>query len=92
MSEGGNFNEDDSNIPEAIELIRDSENQRRNTVIAFGAFINSNKDLNRTENIHNEIAKNLRADSQEIDENNDADPEEMVQRDPDDMKKSLDNI
>ena len=92
MSEGGNFNEDDSNLPEAIELIRDSENLRRNTVSGFGEFINSNKNLNRTKNIHNKIAKNLREDSQEIDENNDADPEEMVQRDQDDMQKSLDNI
>ncbi len=92
MSEGGNFNEDDSNLPEAIELIRDSENLRRNTVSGFGEFINSNKNLNRTKNIHNKIAKNLREDSQEIDENNDADPEEIVQRDQDDMQKSLDNI
>ena len=93
MSENGDLNEDNSNIPEAIELVRDSENTRRNTVSEFGEYRNYNKNLNRTQNIHNEIAKNLRADSQEeMDENNDADPEELVQRDPDEMNKTIGDV
>jgi amino acid permease len=93
MSENGDLNEDNSNIPEAIELVRDSENTRRNTVSEFGEYRNYNKNLNRTQNIHIEIAKNLRADSQEeMDENNDADPEELVQRDPDEMNKTIGDV
>ena len=45
-------------------------------------------------NMHNKIAKNLDEDDfqEEIDENNDAEPEELAARDDDDMNKSLDDI
>ena len=82
--------ENNSKNPEAIELVRDSEEIRRNTVSTFG--FGKNK-LNQTSNIHNRIAQNLADDSQETtDENNDADPEELNQQDPDEMNKTLDYI
>ena len=82
--------ENNSKNPEAIELVRDSEEIRRNTVSTFG--FGKNK-LNQTSNIHNQIAQNLADDSQETtDENNDADPEELNQQDPDEMNKTLDYI
>ena len=83
--------ENNSKNPEAIELVRDSEEIRRNTVSTFG-FGKNNK-LNQTSNVHNQIAQNLAEDSQETtDENNDADPEELNQQDPDEMNKTLDYI
>ena len=50
--------------------------------------------LGGTMNMHNKIAKNLDEDDfqEEIDENNDAEPEELAARDDDDMNKSLDDI
>ncbi len=92
MSELDDYTIDSENKPEALELVRDSEDFRRNTVSTFGFAKNNNK-MNQTLNAHNEIARNLNADYQiETDENNDADPEELNQRDPDDMNKTLDDI
>ena len=51
--------------------------------------------LGGTMNMHNKIAKNLAEDDfqEEVDENNDAEPEELAARDDDDdMNKSLDDI
>ena len=50
--------------------------------------------LNNTMNMHNKIAKNLAEDDfqEELDENNDAEPEELAARNDDDMNKSLDDI
>jgi amino acid permease len=43
--------------------------------------------------MHNKIAENLAEDSQEeIDENNDAEPEELIRHDEDDMNKTVDDI
>ena len=68
------FDEDNSKNPEAIELVRDSDNYHRKTVSAFGF---GNRNLNQTSNFHNQIAQNLAGENEEeeIDENNDADPE-----------------
>ena len=82
---------ENSNNPEAIELVRDSEYTRRNTVNVIN--FNKSSNLNQELNFHNEIAKNLRYDSQEeVDENNDADPEKLVQRDSDEMNKTLGDV
>ena len=79
-----------------VGIIRESDNTRRNTVSIVG-FGNQNnltaKGLNQTVNAHNKIAKNLADDDQEeIDENNDAEPEELDAHSPDDMNKTLDDI
>ena len=81
----------------SVGIVRDSDDARRNTVsiVNFGQGNNANvrKGLNQTLKAHNKIAQNLADDSQEeIDENNDAEPEELVARDPDDMNKTLDDI
>ena len=79
----------------SVGIVRDSDNTRRNTVsiVNFGLGNNPQKGLNQTLNAHNKIAQNLADDSQEeVDENNDAEPEDLVQRDPDDMNKTLDDI
>ena len=80
----------------SVGIVRESDNERRNTVsiVNFGKGNNPQRGLNQTLNAHNKIAQNLAADDsqEEVDENNDAEPEELVQRDPDDMNKTLDDI
>ena len=80
----------------SVGIARESEDTRRNTVsiVNFAQGINKPKrGLNQTINAHNKIAQNLAYDSQaEIDENNDAEPEELNARDPNDMNKTLDDI
>ena len=80
----------------SVGIMRDSDNQGRNTV-SVSNFAESSqkkrKGLNQTLNVQNKIAQNLANDSQEEpDENNDAEPEELYDRDPDDMNKTLDDI
>ena len=78
----------------SMGIVRESDNDRRNTVnvVNFGQG-QKGKNLNQTLNAHNRIAQNLADDSrEEIDENNDAEPEELLQKDPDDMNKTLDDI
>ena len=78
----------------SMGIVRESDNDRRNTVnvVNFGQG-KKGKALNQTLNAHNRIAQNLADDSrEEIDENNDAEPEELLQKDPDDMNKTLDDI
>jgi amino acid permease len=78
----------------SMGIERESYNDRRNTVnvVNFGQG-QKGKNLNQTLNAHNRIAQNLADDSrEEIDENNDAEPEELLQKDPDDMNKTLDDI
>ena len=83
-----------------VGIIRESDNTRRNTIsiVGFGNQNNENnltrKGLNQTINAHNRIAKNLAEDDdqEETDENNDAEPEELDARSPDDMNKTLDDI
>lgn len=43
------------------------------------------------QDMHNQIAKNLNV-NEEINENNDADPEELIQRSPEEMNKTVDDI
>ena len=80
----------------SVGIARESEDTRRNTVsiVNFAQGINKPKrGLNQTINAHNKIAQNLAYDSQaEIDENNDAEPEDLNARDPNDMNKTLDDI
>ena len=78
----------------SMGIVRESDNDHRNTVnvVNFGQ-VKKGKALNQTLNAHNRIAQNLADDSrEEIDENNDAEPEELLQKDPDDMNKTLDDI
>ena len=89
-----NINEDISNLNE-LGLIRDSQNASSNRV-NNSDYSNKNNNLtflNNTLNMHNKIAENLAEDSQEeIDENNDAEPEELIRHDEDDMNKTVDDI
>ena len=91
-----NFLNNSQNQFNSVGLARESDNTRRNTVsiVNFGISNKSTKKgLNQTINAHNKIAENLAKDSEnEIDENNDAEPEELIQRNPDDMNKTLDDI
>ena len=78
----------------SMGIVCESDTDRRNTVniINIGQG-QKGKNLNQTLNAHNRIAQNLADDSrEEIDENNDAEPEELLQKDPDDMNKTLDDI
>ena len=78
----------------SMGIVRESDNDHRNTVnvVNFGQG-QKGENLNQTLNAHNRIAQNLADDSrEEIDENNDAEPEELLQKDPDDMNKTLDDI
>ena len=91
MNDLGEYNEDPEDNPENIELVRDSNEERRNTVSTFGFIQNMNKG-HITLNPHNTIARKLEEDSQEeLDENNDADPEELFQHNSDE-NNSLDDI
>ena len=87
-------NEDIANLNE-LGLIRDSQNASSNRV-SNSDYSNKKNNLtflNNTLNMHNKIAENLAEDSQEeIDENNDAEPEELIQHDEDDMNKTVDDI
>ncbi len=89
-----NINEDLSNFNE-LGLIRDSQNASSNRVnnSDYSNKKNNLTFLNNTLNMHNKIAENLAEDSQEeIDENNDAEPEELIRHDEDDMNKTVDDI
>ena len=89
-----NINEDISNLNE-LGLIRDSQNASSNRVnnSDYSNKKNNLTVLNNTLNMHNKIAENLAEDSQEeIDENNDAEPEELIRHDEDDMNKTVDDI
>ena len=94
--EDENFLNNSQNQFDSVGIARESDNTRRNTVsiVNFGISNKSTKKgLNQTINAHNKIAENLAKDSEnEIDENNDAEPEELIQRNPDDMNKTLDDI
>ena len=89
-----NINEDISNLNE-LGLIRDSQNASSNRVnnSDYSNKKNNLTFLNNTLNMHNKITENLAEDSQEeIDENNDAEPEELIRHDEDDMNKTVDDI
>ena len=89
-----NINEDISNLNE-LGLIRDSQNASSNRVnnSDYSNKKNNLTFLNNTLKMHNKIAENLAEDSQEeIDENNDAEPEELIRHDEDDMNKTVDDI
>jgi len=97
--------EEDNKISEGMNnlnelgLIRDSNNNSNNFNLKINdssnikANINNRTVLSNSVNIHNKIAHDLADDSQEeIDENNDAEPEELAPREDDDMNKSLDDL
>ena len=88
------INEDMSKFNE-LGLMRDIDfvNQNYLQDSDKGKF-NSNKTvLNATLKIPNKLSANLREDSQEeLDENNDAEPEEIVGRDPQELNKTLDDM
>ena len=81
----------------SVGIMRDSDNSGRNTVSITNLGESDpqkrKKGFNQTLNIRNQIAQNLAKDSgEEEDENNDAEPEELYERDKDDMNKTLDDI
>ena len=90
--EDENFLNNSQNQFNSVGIERESRNTV--TIVNFGVSKPSpKKGLNQTINAHNKIAENLAKDSEdETDENNDAEPEELIQRNPDDMNKTLDDI
>ena len=90
--EDENFLNNSQNQFNSVGIERESRNTV--TIVNFGVSKPSTKKgLNQTINAHNKIAENLAKDSEdETDENNDAEPEELIQRNPDDMNKTLDDI
>ena len=90
--EDENFLNNSQNQFNSVGIDRESRNTV--TIVNFGVSKPSTKKgLNQTINAHNKIAENLAKDSEdETDENNDAEPEELIQRNPDDMNKTLDDI
>ena len=86
--ESKKLNKDISNLDE-LGLIDSSRRPSQNTSIDYKVKNNHTTFFN----MHNKIAENLAEDSQEeIDENNDAEPEELIQHDDDDMNKTVDDI
>ena len=86
--ESKKLNKDISNLDE-LGLIDSSQRPSQNTSIDYKVKNNRTTFFN----MHNKIAENLAEDSQEeIDENNDAEPEELIQHDDDDMNKTVDDI
>ena len=89
---------DDPNNLNEMGLMRDTDIAHNDTVnvIGFGVaknMPNNLKGLNQTMNVHNKIAEKLDKDSlDELDENNDAEPEDLDAYDPDDMNKTLDDV
>ena len=91
-------NLDDQNNLNEMGLMPDSEVHHNDTVnvIGFGLAKNIPRDLkglNQTINAHNKIKEELDKDSEnEIDENNDADPEELDAYDPNDANRTIDDV
>ena len=90
------INEDMSKFNE-LGLMRDSEDGYNNNKININSSDKgkpSNRSVfNNSLNLHNKIRENLANDSQEeIDENNDAEPEELVGRNQGDLNNTLDDI
>ena len=90
------INEDMTKFNE-LGLMRDSEDGYNNNNININSSDKgkpSNRSVfNNSLNLHNKIRENLANDSQEeIDENNDAEPEELVGRNQGDLNNTLDDI
>ena len=90
------INEDMNKFNE-LGLMRDSEDGYNNNNINMNSSDKgkpSNRSVfNNSLNLHNKIRENLANDSQEeIDENNDAEPEELVGRNQGDLNNTLDDI
>ena len=88
------INEDMNKFNE-LGLILDSENLYTNQTNKSnkGRQNNNKTSLNYSLNFHNKISDNLANDSQEeIDENNDAEPEDLVGRNQDKLNNTLDDI
>jgi hypothetical protein len=80
-----------------LGLMHDSEDGYNNNNINMNSWDKgkpSNRSVfNNSLNLHNKIRENLANDSQEeIDENNDAEPEELVGRNQGDLNNTLDDI
>ena len=86
------INEDMSKFNE-LGLMRDTDNLYNNNFSDKGKPTTNRSVLNNSLNLHNKIRENLANDSQEeIDENNDAEPEELVGRNQGDLNNTLDDI
>jgi amino acid permease len=92
MTELSQFNIPPEDRPSNRKLVRDSDEGYRNTIGGLD-FRKVGKDRGVTMGPSNKIAQDLADDStDEIDENNDADPEDLNQHDNDDLNKTLDEI
>ena len=86
------INEDMSKFNE-LGLMRDTDNLYNNNFSDKGKPTTNRSVLNNSLNLHNKIRENLANDSQEeIDENNDAEPEELVGHNQDKLNNTLDDI
>ena len=86
------INEDMSKFNE-LGLMRDTDNLYNNNFSDKGKPASNRSVLNNSLNLHDKIRENLANDSQEeIDENNDAEPEEIVGRNQGDLNNTLDDI
>ena len=93
--EEDNIINEDMNKFNELGLIRDSDDLYRNHIDLSdkGKQNNNRTVLNKTLDIHKKISDNLADDSQEeIDENNDAEPEEIAGRNQEELNKTLDDI
>lgn len=95
--EEDNVINEDMNKFNELGLMRDSEDGYNNNNINMNSSDKgkpSNRSVfNNSLNLHNKIRENLANDSQEeIDENNDAEPEELVGRNQGDLNNTLDDI
>jgi hypothetical protein len=76
-----------------LGLMRDTDNLYNNNFSDKGKPTTNRSVLNNSLNLHNKIRENLANDSQEeIDENNDAEPEDLIGRNQDKLNNTLDDI
>ena len=91
--EEDNIINEDMNKFNELGLIRDSDYANQINYSDKGKPNINKTSLNYSLNIHNKISDNLANDSQEeIDENNDAEPEDLVGRNQDKLNNTLDDI
>ena len=87
-------NPEDEHGMELLDPADDNELPQKKT--PFGDFGFEKQEYNQTlnfnqQNFHNQIAKNLEQNDSD-DENNDADPEDLIPKTPTEMNKTLDDI
>ena len=95
-TEKGKFNDDEKGM-ELIDNMNE-ENEIPQKKAPFSEFgfgqkekYNQTMNFNQQNQLHNQIAKNLEQNDSD-DENNDADPEDLMPKSPNEMNKTLDDI